>query len=44
MFLGSVKNHNVVTHRMLNLLTKIIALNHDVIWLNKTYGDYLPQK
>ena len=40
MFLGSVKNHTGGTHRMLNLRTKHIVLSHDIIWLDKTYGEY----
>ena len=29
---------------MLNLRTKCIVLSHDIIWLNKTYGEYIPRK
>ena len=44
MFLGSVKNHTGGTHHMLNLLTKHNILSHDVIWLIKTYVEYVSQK
>ena len=44
MFLGYAKNHTGGTLRMLNLRTKNIVLNRDVIWLNKTYGEYVSRK
>ena len=29
---------------MLNLRIKFILLSHDVIWLNKTYGEYVSRR
>ena len=44
MFLGYTQNHTGGTYRMLNLCTKHIVISHDVIWLKKTYGEYVPRK
>ena len=44
MFLGYEQNHTVCTHHMLNLCTTHIILICDVIWPNKTYGDYVSRE
>ena len=44
MFLGSAKNNTDGTYRLLNLRTNLIVLSRDVIWLNKTYGEYVSRK
>ena len=44
MFLGYKKNNTGVTYHMLNLRTKFIVLIYDIIWLNKTYSDYVSIK
>ena len=41
MFLGYVKNHTGGTYRMSNLRTKCIVLSCDVIWIKKTYREYV---
>ena len=38
------KNNTGGTYRMLNLCTKCIVISCDVIWRNKTYGEYVPRK
>ena len=40
MFLGYMQNHTGGTYHMINISTKYIVLNCDVICLNKTYKDY----
>ena len=44
MFIGYAQNNKGGTYHMLNLHTKIIILSCDVIWLNKTYGEYVSRK
>ena len=44
MFLGYAQNHNGGTYCMLNIQTKRISLSSDVIWLNKTYIEYVSRK
>ena len=44
MLLGYAQNHTGGTYRMLNLGTKRNVLSCDVIWSNKTYGQYVPRK
>ena len=44
MFLCYAQNHTSGTYRMLNLRTKYIILRRDIIWLKKTYGQYVPRK
>ena len=44
MLIGYVKNYTIGTYRMLNLRTKHIILIRDIIWLNKTYGEYVSRK
>ena len=41
MFLGYTQNHTGGIYLMLNIRTKCIVLIHDVIWINKTYGEYI---
>ena len=43
-FLGYENNCAGGTYRMINIRTKIIILSCDIIWLNKTYVEYLPRK
>ena len=43
MFLGYAQNIMDGTYDMLKLCTKHIVLSHDIIWLNKTYGEYVPR-
>ena len=43
-FLGYAQNHTGGIYLMLNLRTKRIVLIRDVIWLNKTYGEYISRK
>ena len=42
MFLGYAQNNTGGTFHMLNLHTKRIILSCDIIWLKKTYGEYVP--
>ena len=44
MFLGYAQNHTYSTHHMLILRTKRILLSRDVIWLNKTYVEYVSKR
>ena len=44
MFLGYAQNHTGGTYRMLNLCSKRIVLSRAVIWINKTYGEYVSRK
>ena len=44
MLLGYAKHDMGSTYHMLNICTKHIVISHDVIWLNKTYGEYVPRK
>ena len=44
MFLSYAQNHTGGTYHMLNLRTKRIVPSRDIIWLNKTYGDYISSK
>ena len=44
MLLSYAKNHTGGTYRKLNIRTKHIAINRAVIWLNKTYGEYISKK
>ena len=44
MFLGYAQNHTISTHHMLNLCTKRIVIRRDVIWPNKTYGEYVSRE
>ena len=44
MFLGYSQNHTSGTYHMLNLCSKRIVLSRDVIWINKTYGEYISGK
>ena len=44
MFLDYAKNHTGGKYRMLNLRSKRILLSHDVIWINKTQGEYISRK
>ena len=44
MFLGYSKAHTGGTYCMLNLLKIHLILSREIIWLNKTYGEYLPRK
>ena len=44
MLLGCVQNHNGDAYRMLNLSKKCILLSRDIIWINKTYGEYISRK
>ena len=44
MFLDYALNHTGGTYRMLNIRTKRIVLIRDVIWLIKTYGEYVSRK
>ena len=37
-------NNTGGTYRMLNLSTKHIVRSHDIIWRNKTYGEYVSRK
>ena len=40
-FLGYSQNHTGGTYCMLNLRTKLIVLSREIIWLNKTYSEYV---
>ena len=44
MFLGYAQKNTDSTFRMLNIRTKLIVLSRDIIWLNKTYGEYVSRK
>ena len=44
MLLCYAQNHMCGTYHMLNLRTKFIVLIYDIIWLNKTYSDYVSIK
>ena len=44
MFLGYAQKHMGGTYHMLNLRTKCIVLSHDIIWLNKTYSEYVSRQ
>ena len=44
MLLGYPQNHTGATYCMLDIHPKRIILRCDVIWPNKTYGDYLLKK
>ena len=44
MFLEYSQNHVGSTYCMLNLCTKRIVISRGVIWLNKTYGEYISIK
>ena len=44
MLLGYAQNDTGGTYHMLNIRTKRVVLSHDIIWLNKTYGEYAPKK
>ena len=44
MFLGYAQNLTGATYRMLNMRTKCIVLSHEVIYLNKTYREYVSIK
>ena len=44
MLLDYARNNNGVTYRMSNICTKHIILSRELIWLNKTYGEYVPRK
>ena len=44
MFLGYAQYYTVGTSHMLNIRTKYIILSHDVIFSNKTYGEYVSRK
>ena len=44
MFLGYAQNHTGGTYIMLSLSKKRTVLSRDVIWLNKTYGEYVSIK
>ena len=39
-YLGIADDHSAQVHRFLNLDTNHIVLSRDVIWLNKSYGDW----
>ena len=41
MFPGYAQNHTGVTYRMLNICTKRVVLIRGVIWLEKTYREYV---
>ena len=41
MLLDYEQNHMVGTYHMLNIGTKPILLSHEIICLNKTYGNYV---
>ena len=44
MFLGYAQIHTGGAYHMLKLRPKRIVLNHDIIWLNKTYREYISIK
>ena len=44
MFLGYEQNHTRGTYRILNIHTNCIVLSREIIWLNKTYGEYVSRK
>ena len=44
MLLVYAQNHADGTYCKLNICTKCIVLSPDVIWLNKTYGEYVSRK
>ena len=41
---GYAHNHADITYHMLNPRTKRIVLSHNVIRINKTYGEYVSRK
>jgi hypothetical protein len=40
MFVGYTEHHSRYVYRMLNLTTNSIINSRDIIWLNKTYGEW----
>jgi hypothetical protein len=40
MFVGYTEHHSRDVYRMLNLTTNSIINYQDIIWLNKTYGEW----
>ena len=44
MLLGYAQKHTGGTYYMLNKRTKRIVISRDVIWNNKTYGEYISRK
>jgi hypothetical protein len=40
MFVGYTEHHSRDVYRMLNLTTNSIINSRDIIWLNKTYGEW----
>ena len=44
MLLDYAQNNSVSTYRMLNICTKRIVIIREIIWLSKTYGEYLSRK
>jgi transposase InsO family protein len=39
-YLGIAKNHSPDVYRLMNLKTRAVINSRDVIWLNKTYGEW----
>ena len=44
MYLGRAPDHPGDTFCLLNLESELVLVSRDVIWLNKTYGDYKGNK
>jgi len=40
-FVGYAENHTGDVYRLLNLKTDKIVLSRDVVWLNKTFEEYM---
>jgi hypothetical protein len=43
-FVGYTEHHSRDVYRMLNLITNTIINSRDIIWLNKTYGEWKNNK
>ena len=41
MLLDCVHNYMAGAYRMLNLRTQFIVLSYDIMWINKTYCEYV---
>ena len=41
MILDYAQNHTGITYWVLNICTELILLSLDVIWVNKTYREYV---
>ena len=43
-FVGFAENHVANTYHMFDVTTKKVILTQDIIWANKTYGEYFKLK